>query len=124
MTSVTVRVPDVDISGPDRQIGSLLSGDEVEKLREAINWVRRHRGLRLGKSSRTETFRIARFVAARCESAEDYKQPLGHTVLDDRFASNSGPRTAMSAFPRLMPAVGGETSLEHLPIILVCIRRR
>ena len=43
----TGRMPDIDISGPDRQVGSLLSGEEVERLREAINWIRRHRGLRL-----------------------------------------------------------------------------
>ncbi len=40
-------MPEIDISGSDRQIGSSLSGEEVEKLREAVNWIRRHRGLRL-----------------------------------------------------------------------------
>ena len=38
---------EIDVSGPDRQVGALLSGDEVERLREAVNWIRRHRGLRL-----------------------------------------------------------------------------
>ncbi len=99
MTSVTVRVPDVDISGPDRQIGSLFSGDEVEKLREAINWIRRHCGLRLGNSPRTKMLRTVRFVAARCESVEDYKQPLGHTALDDRFALESGHSDRDVCFP-------------------------
>jgi len=43
----TSAIPEIDISGPDRQVGSLLNGDDVEKLREAINWIRHHRGYRL-----------------------------------------------------------------------------
>ena len=38
---------EIDLSGPDRQVGALLSGEEVERLRDAINWVRQHRGLRM-----------------------------------------------------------------------------
>jgi hypothetical protein len=43
---------DTDLSGPDRQVGSLLSGEEVERLRDAINWVRQHRGLRMKEIAR------------------------------------------------------------------------
>ena len=37
----------LDLTAPDRQIGSMLSGEEVEKLRAAINWLREHRGFRV-----------------------------------------------------------------------------
>ena len=36
-----------DLSMPDRDVGSMLSGDQVERLRDAINWGRTHRGLKL-----------------------------------------------------------------------------
>ena len=36
----------IDLSQADRAVGSMLSGDQVERLREAINWGRTHRGLR------------------------------------------------------------------------------
>ncbi len=38
---------DIDLSRPDRDIGANLSGDGVEKLREGISWMRKHRGLRI-----------------------------------------------------------------------------
>ncbi len=38
--------PEIDLSRPDRDVGAMLSGDEVERLREGINWVRSNRGLR------------------------------------------------------------------------------
>jgi hypothetical protein len=63
---------EIDISGPDRQIGSLLSGDEVERLREAINWVRRHRGLRMKE------------IARDCEAPE-------HTVRNFAYRKSIRP---------------------------------
>ena len=38
---------DIDLSRPDREVGASLSGDEVEKLREGISWMRKHHGLRI-----------------------------------------------------------------------------
>ena len=38
---------EVDFSRPDRQVGSMLSGDQIERLREAIGWLRGQRGIRL-----------------------------------------------------------------------------
>ena len=66
---------DIDISGPDRQIGSLLSGEEVERLREAINWVRRHRGLRLKE------------IAQDCDAPE-------HTVRNFAYRKSVRPDSA------------------------------
>ena len=63
---------DIDISGPDRQIGSLLSGEEVERLREAINWVRHHRGLRMKE------------IASECEAPE-------HTVRNFAYRKSVRP---------------------------------
>lgn len=68
-------MPDIDISGPDRQIGSLLSGEEVERLREAINWVRRHRGLRMKE------------VALDCDAPE-------HTVRNFAYRKSIRPDSA------------------------------
>ena len=38
---------EIDPSLPDRHVGSMLSGEEVERLRQAIGWLRENRGLRL-----------------------------------------------------------------------------
>lgn len=40
-------MPEMDLTAPDRHIGLMLSGEEVEKLRDAINWLREHRGFRM-----------------------------------------------------------------------------
>ena len=34
-----------DSTRPVRDIGAMLSGEEVERLREAIGWLRRERGM-------------------------------------------------------------------------------
>ena len=68
-------MPDIDISGPDRQVGSLLSGEEVERLREAINWIRRHRGLRLKE------------IALDCDAPE-------HTVRNFAYRKSVRPDSA------------------------------
>ena len=38
---------EMDLSEADRPVGSMLSGEEVERLREAISWLRKHRGFRM-----------------------------------------------------------------------------
>ena len=38
---------ELDHARPDRDVGAMLSGEDVERLREAIGWIRRERGLRL-----------------------------------------------------------------------------
>jgi hypothetical protein len=40
---------EIDLSESDRQIGAMLSGEDVERLREAINWLRKHRGFRMNE---------------------------------------------------------------------------
>ena len=78
-------MPEIDISGPDRQIGSMLSGEEVEKLREAINWIRRHRGLRLKE------------IAQDCDATD-------HTVRN--FAYRKSVRPDSAFLGRLYKATG------------------
>ncbi len=38
---------ELDHARPDRDVGAMLSGEDVERLREAIGWIRRERGLKL-----------------------------------------------------------------------------
>lgn len=37
---------DIDLSQPDRSLGSMLGGNEVEKLRQSIHWARERHGVR------------------------------------------------------------------------------
>lgn len=43
---------EVDKSRSDREIGATLSGDDVERLRDAIGWLRSNRGFRLTEIAR------------------------------------------------------------------------
>ncbi|MFQ5958310.1 MAG: hypothetical protein ACE5LF_02975 [Alphaproteobacteria bacterium] len=65
----------IDVSRPDRDVGSTLSGAEVERLREALNWVRKNRGVRL-----TE-------IAAGCDVPE-------HTVRNFAYRKSNRPDNA------------------------------
>ena len=49
---------EIDDSRPDRSIGSMLSGDEVEKLRSSVHWARNHHGV------------LYREIAEECRSPE------------------------------------------------------
>ena len=66
---------EVDHSRPDREVGSMLSGDEVERLREAIGWLRGQRGLRL------------KDIALGCAAAE-------HTVRNFAYRKSVRPDNA------------------------------
>ena len=65
-------IPDMDFSRPDRDVGAMLSGAEVERLREAVNFVRSNRGLRL------------KDLARGCDSAE-------HTVRNFAYGKSLRP---------------------------------
>ena len=65
-------IPDMDFSQPDRDVGAMLSGAEVEQLREAVNFVRSNRGLRL------------KDLARGCDSAE-------HTVRNFAYGKSLRP---------------------------------
>ncbi len=67
---------EIDLSGPSRQIGSKLSGEEVERLREAINWLRKHRGFRMNE------------VALQCDIPE-------HTVRNFAYRKSNRPDSAI-----------------------------
>ena len=67
---------EMDLSGSDRQIGSMLSGDEVERLREAINWLRKHRGFRMNE------------IALECDIPE-------HTVRNFAYRKSKRPDSAV-----------------------------
>ncbi len=62
----------IDPSLPDRHVGSMLSGEEVERLREAIGWLRENRGLRL------------KDLALGCDSAE-------HTIRNFAYRKSHRP---------------------------------
>ena len=66
---------EVDHARPDREVGSMLSGDEVERLREAIGWLRGQRGLRL------------KDIALGCDAAE-------HTVRNFAYRKSIRPDNA------------------------------
>lgn len=66
---------DIDLGWPDRQIGAMLSGEDVERLREAVNWVRHHRGLRMKE------------VALECDAPE-------HTVRNFAYRKSVRPDSA------------------------------
>ena len=66
----------MDLSGPDRQIGSMLSGEEIERLREAINWLRKHRGFRMNE------------IAFQCDVPE-------HTVRNFVHRKSNRPDSAI-----------------------------
>ncbi len=96
---------DIDLSGPDRQIGSLLSGEEVERLREAINWMRQHRSLRMKEIALdcdTPEHTVRNFAyrkSVRPDSAflgRLYKYCVGNRELlpEDFFASEQEPDAA------------------------------
>ncbi len=67
--------PDIDLSRPDRDVGAMLSGDEVEQLREAINWARGNRGLRF------------KDIALGCDAPE-------HTVRNFAYRKSARPDNA------------------------------
>jgi len=60
---------------PDRDVGAMLSGEDVERLREAIGWLRGQRGMRL-----TE-------IAHDCDAAE-------HTVRNFAYRKSIRPDNA------------------------------
>ena len=66
---------EVDIARPDRQVGSMLSGDQVERLREAIGWLRGQRGIRL------------KDIAIGCDASE-------HTVRNFAYGKSIRPDNA------------------------------
>ncbi|MCH8189674.1 MAG: hypothetical protein IIB66_13440, partial [Proteobacteria bacterium] len=66
---------EVDCSRSDRDVGSMLSGEEVERLREAIGWLRGQRGLRL------------KDIALGCDAAE-------HTVRNFAYRKSIRPDNA------------------------------
>ena len=54
-----------DVSPSDRSIGSMLSGDEVETLREAVQWARKHHGVRyreIAEDSRSPEHSVRNFA--------------------------------------------------------------
>jgi hypothetical protein len=57
---------EIDSSRPDRDVGSMLSGEEVERLREAIGWLRGQRGLTL------------KDIALGCDAAEHTVRNFAH----------------------------------------------
>ncbi len=65
----------IDFSRPDRDVGAMLSGAEVERLRETLNWIRRNRGVRL-----TE-------IADGCDAPE-------HTVRNFAYRKSKRPDNA------------------------------
>lgn len=67
---------EVNLDEPDRKLGSYLSGAEVERLREAANWLRLHRGLRFKE------------LAQACEVAE-------HTVRNFAYRKSVRPDNAV-----------------------------
>ena len=66
---------EVDCSRSDRDVGSVLSGEEVERLREAIGWLRGQRGLKL------------KDIALGCDAAE-------HTVRNFAYRKSIRPDNA------------------------------
>ncbi len=66
---------DIDCSRSDREVGSVLSGEEVERLREAIGWLRGQRGVRL------------KDIALGCDAAE-------HTVRNFAYRKSIRPDNA------------------------------
>ncbi len=81
---------EVDCSRPDREVGSMLSGDEVERLREAIGWLRGQRGLRL------------KDIALGCDVAE-------HTVRN--FAYRKTIRPDNTVLGKLYKFIAGREEL-------------
>ncbi len=66
---------EVDWSRPDRDVGSMLSGEDIERLREAIGWLRGQRGVRL------------KDIALGCDAAE-------HTVRNFAYRKSIRPDNA------------------------------
>ena len=83
-------IPDMDFSRADRDVGAMLSGAEVERLREAVNFVRSNRGLRL------------KDLARGCDAAE-------HTVRN--FAYGKSVRPDNVFLGRLMKYVASNREL-------------
>ena len=67
---------DLDPTRPDRQIGAMLDIAAVERLRDAVQWVREHRGLKL------------KDIAASCGAAE-------HTVRNFAYRKSNRPDNAV-----------------------------
>ncbi len=87
---------EIDPSLPDRHVGSMLSGEEVERLRQAIGWLRENRGLRL------------KDLALGCDSAE-------HTIRN--FAYRKSNRPDNTFLGKLYKYLAGNKDLlpaEHL----------
>ena len=64
-----------DRSRPDREVGAMLSGDDVERLRETVGWLRGERGLRL------------KDIALGCDASE-------HTVRNFAYRKSIRPDNA------------------------------
>lgn len=67
---------EIDLSEPDPHVGSMLSGAEVEKLHEAINWLRKHRGFRMKE------------IALQCDVPE-------HTVRNFAYRKSNRPENSV-----------------------------
>ena len=81
---------DNDLSRTDRDVGAMLSGDEVEKLREAINWARSNRGLRFND------------IARGCDVSE-------HTVRNFAYRKSIRPDNAFLG--RVYKYLSGKTDI-------------
>ncbi len=66
---------ELDAVRPDRDVGATLSGEDIERLREAVGWIRRERGLRL------------KDIALGCDAAE-------HTVRNFAYGKSIRPDNA------------------------------
>ena len=64
---------ELDPTRPNRDLGAMLSGEDVERLREAVGWIRRERGLKL------------KDIALGCDAAD-------HTVRNFAYATSIARR--------------------------------
>jgi hypothetical protein len=115
---------DTDPTQSDRAVGSMLSGEQVERLRDAIGWVREHHGLRL-KSIALESgvpdHSVRNFVSRKSNRPENAvlgklykfvvsnKKLLPEGYLDSGEDSQAPPEMALGRLPddfikrRLLP---------------------
>ncbi len=85
---------EVDFSRSDRDVGSVLSGEEVERLREAIGWLRGQRGLKL------------KDIALGCDAAEHafITEPAAiRKILRHREHKRARPRAPPSPGHTILP---------------------
>jgi hypothetical protein len=66
---------ELDHRRPNRDLGAMLSGEDVERLREAVGWIRRERGLKL------------KDIAIGCDAAD-------HTVRNFAYGKSIRPDNA------------------------------